>query len=99
MMRNPDRCPTHPGVFLREIVVPEVDVSKTEIARRLGISRQQLYAILNGEQPVTSATAVKLEALFGRSAQAWLNMQTAHDVWHAKQTVDVSHVKPLRAAP
>jgi addiction module HigA family antidote len=96
--RDPNRCPTHPGVFLRDMVLPEVSLPKTKIAAALRLSRQQLYEILNGRQSLTPETAVRLEALFGRSADAWLAMQAAHDVWHARRAVDTSGLPPLADA-
>jgi addiction module HigA family antidote len=96
--RDPNRCPTHPGAILREIVLPELRVSKTDLAKALKMSRQQLHAILREQQPVTPETAVKLSAAFGGSAQIWLNMQAAYDLWHAERRVDVSDIPPMRAA-
>lgn len=96
--RDPNRCPAHPGAILREIVLPELRVSKTALAKVLKMSRQQLHAILREEQPVTPETAIKLAAAFGGSAQAWLNMQAAFDLWHAARRVDVSDIPPMRAA-
>jgi len=96
--RDPNRCPTHPGAMLREIVLPELRVSKTNLAKALKMSRQQLYAILREQQPVTPETAIKLAAAFGGSAQTWLNMQAAYDLWHAQRRVDVSDIPPMRAA-
>ncbi len=49
--RSPDRCPTHPGAILREIVLPAVPAAKAEVARALGISRQSLYDLLAERQP------------------------------------------------
>ena len=88
MARDRNRCPTHPGVFLNKMVLPHVDASKTEIAKGLAMSRQHLHAILKGKQPITPATAVRLERLVGRSADAWLNMQTAYDVWFARRELE-----------
>lgn len=96
--RDPNRCPTHPGAVLREIVLPELRVSKTELAKALKMSRQQLHAILREKQPVTPETAIKLAAAFGGGAQAWLNMQASYDLWHAERQVDVSDIPPMRAA-
>ena len=96
--RDHNRCPTHPGTMLREIILPELRVTRTELAKALKMSRQHLHAILREQQPVTPETAVKLEAAFGGSAQAWLNMQTAYDLWHAARRVDVSGIPPMRAA-
>ncbi len=96
--RDPNRCPSHPGAVLREIVLPAVAATKTDIAAALKMSRNQLYLILNEKQPVTPETAVKLAAAFGGSARLWLNMQAAHDLWHAERRVDVSGIPPMRAA-
>lgn len=73
-------APMHPGEMLREITLPATDLSKTEIARRLGISRQTLYDILEERQPVTPAMALRLGRFFGNSPAFWLNLQQAYDL-------------------
>ena len=98
MIRNPDRCPTHPGELLREDVVPATGRSKAEIARLLGISRQHLYDVLNEVKPVTPSVSVRLAKLFGGSPLSWVRMQGAYDTWHAEREVDVSEIRPLAAA-
>ena len=98
MTRNPDRCPTHPGALLREDVLPAAGKPKTEIADRLGISRQHLYDILNERKPVSPEVAVRLARLFGGSAISWVRMQGAYDAWRAERAVDVSGIEPLEAA-
>lgn len=98
LKRSPDRCPTHPGALLREIVLPALTVGKAELARSLGISRQALYDILSEKQPVTPNMAVRLGAVLGSSAASWLNMQTAYDLWHAERQIDMSKIKRLEAA-
>lgn len=96
--RSSDRCPTHPGALLREIVLPALPVPKTEVARALGISRQLLYDILAEKQPVTPAMAVRLGVVFDMSPASWLNMQTAFDLWHAERQVDTSSLTSLKQA-
>ena len=96
--RDPNRGPSHPGAVLREIVLPELRMSKTDLAKALKMSRQQLHAILLERQPVTPETALKLAAAFGGGAQAWVNMQAAYDLWHAQRRIDVSDTPPMRAA-
>lgn len=97
-IRDPDRCPTHPGALLREDIIPAVGLGKTEIASLLGISRQHLYDILNEKKPVSAQTAVKLAKAFGGGARSWLNMQVSYDTWHAEREVDVSKIPTIRAA-
>lgn len=94
--RNPNRCPTHPGALLRDIVIPAVGRPKAEIARLLGISRQQLFDILGERKPVSPEIAVRLGKLFGDGAGIWVRMQDAYDTWHAERTVDVSKIPTLK---
>ncbi len=45
--RHPTIDPVHPGKILREDILPALSLSKTVVAKALGISRQTLYDILN----------------------------------------------------
>jgi addiction module HigA family antidote len=94
--RNPNRCPTHPGALLREDFIPAVQRPVSEIAKRLGISRQHLHAILAEKKPVTPRVAVLLGTLFGDGPEIWVRMQAAYDTWQAQHDVDVSHIKPIK---
>lgn len=91
------RCPSHPGALLAD-VIQATSKSKTEIASLLGISRQQLYDIINEKKPVSPAVAARLGKMFGDGAAVWLRMQAAHDAWHAERDVDVSSIPRLSAA-
>jgi antitoxin HigA-1 len=95
--RDSDRCPSHPGELLKEII-PATGRTKTEIASMLGISRQHLYDIMQERKPVSPAISVRLGKLFGGSSEVWARMQVAHDIWHAERTVDVSAIPTIRAA-
>jgi addiction module HigA family antidote len=96
--RDPNRCPTHPGEFLREVVIPATGRSKTEIAEMLGISRQHLHDILSKAKPVSPGVAVRLGKLFGDGAGIWVRMQGAYDAWQAERDIDVSSIPTIRAA-
>ena len=98
IQRHVSLPPAHPGELLREIILPSVDASKTEIARAMNISRQTLYDILNEKQPVTAEMAVRLGKLFGNGARFWINLQRAYDLALAEKTVDVSTIPTLRAS-
>ena len=47
--RNPRRRPSHPGAMLRDMVLPPLGISKTRLARALGLSRYELCEILARE--------------------------------------------------
>ncbi|CAA6604444.1 HigA protein (Antitoxin to HigB) [Rhodospirillaceae bacterium LM-1] len=83
--RHPDRCPTHPGVILREEVLPALGLSVTEAAQKLGVARQTLHRILAESASVSPEMALRLGKFCGNGPDLWLNMQTAHDLWKAKQ--------------
>jgi antitoxin HigA-1 len=96
--RNPDMCPVHPGALLRDVMIPATERPVAEIAQLLGLSRQHLYDILGERKPVTPNVAARLGALFCDGPGVWLRMQANYDAWHAAREVDVSHIKPLKAA-
>ncbi len=75
--------PAHPGEVLREYFPERMTV--TEAARRLGVTRQALSALLNGRAGVSADMALRLASALGTSAQMWLSMQVAYDLWQAGQ--------------
>ena len=77
-VRDPNRCPSHPGAVLSDWLL-DVNYTKTDISRMLGISRQQLYDILNERKPVSANIAARIGKLLGNGAGIWLRMQAAHD--------------------
>jgi addiction module HigA family antidote len=79
------RQPTHPGALMRETIEEHLGLSKSEVARRMKISRASLYAVLGGTSAVTADMAVRFAAIGGGEPQLLLNMQAAFDLWHARQ--------------
>lgn len=92
--------PVHPGDILREDVLPTIRVSKTDIARRLGLSRQSFYDLINAKVPVSVGTALRLERLFGGSAEMWLNLQRDYDLAKIKAAIgpELEKIETLEAA-
>lgn len=93
-----NRCPTHPGELLRE-VIQATGKSKGEIAALLGISRQHLYDILKERKPASPAVAVRLGKLFGDGAGVWVRMQGAFDTWRAERELadELKKIPTLKA--
>ena len=75
--------PAHPGEVLREYL-PE-GVTITQAAQRLGVTRQAFSALLNGRAGVSADMALRLSQALGTSAEMWLSMQLAYDLWMAKK--------------
>ncbi|GAB3347908.1 MULTISPECIES: HigA family addiction module antitoxin [Chromohalobacter] len=76
--------PPHPGETLREDVLPALDISVTEMARRLGLARETLSRILHGRAPISPDLAVRLERAGIGRARTWLAAQGDYDLWQAE---------------
>lgn len=74
--------PPHPGKVLDELCLKPLSMSITEAAERLGVSRKTISKIINGHGSITPEMALRLEIVFGSTAQTWLNMQSAFDLWN-----------------
>lgn len=86
--------PPHPGEILRDYT-DATELSVTQIADKLHISRKVLSQILNGHAGISAEMAWKLSAAFGTSPELWVNLQQQYDLWQAKQRVDVSSIEHL----
>lgn len=86
-LRNPNRKPTHPGAVLREDVLPGLSITQGRMAQLLGVSRVTLAQLLHEHRALSGDMALRLEKLLGTSAESWLNMQQAVDLWEARHDV------------
>jgi antitoxin HigA-1 len=91
------RSPIHPGEILREDVLPALGLSVSEVARRLGISRQQLHRILACSHPISPEMALRLGKLAGNGPSLWLRMQQAYDLWQVEQRLEdeLARIEPV----
>jgi addiction module HigA family antidote len=94
------RRPVHPGEVLREDFMPDYDLTVSGLASALGVSRQSVNELLRERRAVSPEMALRLSRLFGNSADFWLNLQRAVDLFDASSAIkdDVRHIKPLSVA-
>jgi addiction module HigA family antidote len=78
------RPPTSPGEMVRAFL-DDIGRSQAEAARALGVSTNRLNEVVKDKRGITADTALRLAAYFGNSAQFWLNVQIASDLWHELQ--------------
>lgn len=98
-MRNPHRKPTHPGAILREDVLPALGMTQAEFAERLGVSRLTVSQLLHEKRACSPDMAARLARLLDTSAESWLAMQSAVDLWQVRQgSGHLSKIKPIRAS-
>ena len=98
-LRNPTRRPTHPGAVLREDVLPALEMPQGRLAELLGVSRLTVSQLLNEHRALSPDMAMRLEKLLGTSAESWLRMQEAIELWDARQQPErFAQIKRLRTA-
>jgi antitoxin HigA-1 len=84
-LRNPNRRPTHPGAILLGDVLPGLGISQGRLAELLGVSRLTVSQLLHEHRALSPDMAMRLGKLLGTSAESWLRMQEAVDLWEARQ--------------
>lgn len=90
--------PPHPGEFIVDIYLTPNGVSGRELAEKLDVAASTLSRILKGASRVTPEMAFRLSKAIGRSPESWLAMQDAHDLWIARQNVNLRRVGKLKLA-
>jgi addiction module HigA family antidote len=90
--------PPHPGEFISGIYLEPNNISGRELAQALDVAASTLSRVLNGTSRVTPEMALRLSKVLGRSPESWLAMQDAHDLWVARQHVDLQGVTRLEFA-
>src|SRR5262247_1959211 len=88
--------PPHPGEFITEVYLKPNNLSARELAAKLGVAASTLHRILTGASSVSPGMAPRLSKALGRSPESWLAMQYNHDLWRAKQRVNLRNVARVR---
>lgn len=87
--------PSHPGEVLKELYLTPLELTVTDTAKALGVTRKAFSELINGHSGVSPQMALRLSKAFGTSPELWLNMQSNYDLWKAKKRTRVSKVRVL----
>jgi addiction module HigA family antidote len=87
--------PPHPGEFIREVYLDPFHLSARQVAAKLRVSPSTFNRVLNGDSGVTPEMALRLAKTLGRSPESWLAMQHSHDLWQARQRMNLKEVEKL----
>jgi addiction module HigA family antidote len=60
-------------------------VTVSELASRLGVSRNSLSSIINGRAGVSPDMALRLSRALGNEPETWLKLQCLRDLWRAER--------------
>ena len=81
--------PPHPGETLREDVLPALEITITEAAKQLGVSRAAFSRVLNAKAAISPEMALRIESWLGVEnggrADTWIAQQASYDLWQARQ--------------
>ena len=77
--------PPHPGEYLREDILPALEMTIKDLAEHLGVSRVALSELVNERRDVSLEMARRLGKAFGNGTRFWLTLQMQHDIWYAEQ--------------
>jgi antitoxin HigA-1 len=90
--------PPHPGGIVRRQCLEALDLSVTEAAKGLGVTRQALSDLINGKAGISIDMAIRLSKAFGSSPETWLGLQMAYDLWQARERAGSMRVRHFKAA-
>jgi len=92
-------CPSHPGVILKNFFLDELNITITDFAKVVDVSRKAISAIVNQHKNITPEMAVRFSIALNTTADIWLNLQKNYDLWqtvHGNKTV-FDKIKPIAA--
>jgi len=89
--------PTHPGEVILDIL-EDIDMSQTQFAQNLGVSRRTINQIIQGHRPITVDMAIRLGKALGNGPNLWLHLQQKIDIWDAWQKHEDDYEKVLTVA-
>jgi addiction module HigA family antidote len=93
------RKPRHPGALIKRQYLEPLNLSVTELANVLGVSRKTMSEIVNEHAGITPIMALRLANAFGTTPELWLNLQQKYDLWCAEnESEDWKNVAPIDLA-
>ena len=94
----PMKNPPHPGEIIRDLYIEPLELTVTQAATGLGVSRKTLSLLLNGHAGISPEMAVRLSKAFGRTPEGWLQLQMQYDLAQVSQRIQgiqvTSFVRP-----
>lgn len=92
-VKNPMKNPPHPGRVLKGLYLEPLELSVTEAAKGLGITRKTLSHLINAHSGITPDMALRLSEAFNTSPHLWLNLQQNYDLRQAEKKEKTHSVK------
>ena len=91
----PMKNPPHPGEIIRDLYIKPLELTVTQAAAGLGVSRKTLSMLLNGHAGISPEMAIRLSKGFGRTPESWLQLQMQYDLAQIGQQIERIQVRPF----
>ena len=88
--------PSHPGDFIRTEIFDELGLSVTKAASVIGVGRQALSNLVNGNSSLSPEMALRIEKGFGVSMDMLLRMQAWYDAVEMRNRAGEIDVEPYK---
>ena len=93
------RTPIHPGEILADEIDAREGLTKTELARLIGVPPGRISDIIAGKRAITADTALRLGKFFGIEPEFWMNLQRNYELRVARNAIGPELEKiPIHAA-
>ena len=86
--------PKHPGMMVKSLCLDQLNLSISEAAKLLKISRPTLSKLVNGHLNISPEMAIRLSIVFNTSEELWINLQAEYDLWKAQKVRQKLHLRP-----
>lgn len=86
--------PPHPGELIKE-TMETLNLSARGLAKALDVAPSTVQRLINGKSDISPEMAIRLSIVIGSSERFWMEMQDTYDLWHARQSIDVSKLRKL----
>lgn len=87
--------PPHPGEVIKKLCIEPLNLTITETAKALGVSRKTLSELINGRAGISSEMAVRLSLAFNTTPESWLTQQMQYNLWEIRQERKTIKVKKI----
>lgn len=84
----------HPGEILREEVINAYDITVTEAAKLLGVTRTTLSNVLNQKSDISPEMCFRIATVFGGTPEVWANLQTKYNLASVAKNARLLKLKP-----
>lgn len=91
------KAPIHPGEILAD-ELEYIGMTAAALADKIGVPKNRVYHVINGERSITADTAIRLGAFFSQSPDFWLNLQKSYelDVALQKKNINIKNIIPYQ---